>query len=341
MLDLNHPSPQSTVNHSENTIPTATACLEVANSASMNPAHAQGCSIRPTELDAVLNNFRDLQNQSGLEQATSTKAGSEINPAQFDALPDSIAQRIRGFEDFLTSLHANHANPATRPEHQTTGNETPTQPNLAVPPENSSPTQAPPAVAKPENSGANLPTETPIQAPPVAAKPENSGANPPTQAPPVAAKPENPGANPPTEGVNTNFVDQVVSLTNQFRAENGLAPLTSNPELQAAAQDHSKDMAQSDYFSHTSLDGSTFSDRINAEGYKARALGENIAAGQPTPEAVVQSWIDSPGHRANLLNPAYTNIGVGYVDLKNDPGNLNYGTYWTQDFGSGDLASNA
>ncbi|UBF24763.1 CAP domain-containing protein [Kovacikia minuta CCNUW1] len=64
--------------------------------------------------------------------------------------------------------------------------------------------------------------------------------------------------------------------------------------------------------------------------------GENIAAGYSTPEQVVQGWINSPGHRANLLNPSYTELGIGYYYLANDTGSVNYKSYWTQDFGSGD-----
>ncbi|WAL58803.1 CAP domain-containing protein [Thermocoleostomius sinensis] len=140
---------------------------------------------------------------------------------------------------------------------------------------------------------------------------------------------------------NATFVNQVLELTNQFRAQNGLAPLKLNSELNAAAQAHSQDMAQNDYFSHTGKNGSKPWDRAKVVGYEARSMGENIAAGQTTPEAVVQGWINSPGHRANLLNPNYTELGVGYFYLENDTGSVNYKRYWTQLFGSGDLNPNS
>lgn len=148
----------------------------------------------------------------------------------------------------------------------------------------------------------------------------------------VTAPPPSPSPAPSS----SDFVQQVLALTNQFRAQNQLAPLTLNVELNAAALGHSRDMALRDYFSHTGLNGSTLSDRARAVGYAARSLGENIAAGQTTPATVVQGWINSPGHRANLLNPSFTELGVGYYHLTNDTGSINYNHYWTQLFGSGD-----
>ena len=135
---------------------------------------------------------------------------------------------------------------------------------------------------------------------------------------------------------NSAFIDQVLLLTNQFRAQNGLVPLTANLELNAAAQGHSDDMANQDYFSHTGKDGSAPWDRAKQIGYEAGWMGENIAAGQSTPESVVQGWINSPGHRANLLNANFTELGVGYTYLETDTGTVNYNRYWTQLFGSGD-----
>ncbi|WP_121970436.1 CAP domain-containing protein [Leptolyngbya sp. BC1307] len=134
-----------------------------------------------------------------------------------------------------------------------------------------------------------------------------------------------------------SFTNEVLRLTNEFRAENGLAPLKANAELAQAAQDYSETMAIGDFFSHTGKDGSNLGDRAERAGYEALRLGENIAAGQRSPESVVNGWINSPGHRANLLNPNYTELGAGYFKLDNDTGSVNYNTYWTQLFGSGDL----
>jgi uncharacterized protein YkwD len=137
---------------------------------------------------------------------------------------------------------------------------------------------------------------------------------------------------PETRG-GQSFVGQVVELTNQFRAQNGLAPLTLNSKLSEAAQTHSQNMATQDFFSHTGKDGSSMGDRVSNAGYDWRTVAENIAAGQRTPSEVVTSWINSPGHRANMLNTTIKEIGVGYFFLAEDTGTTNYNAYWTQNFG--------
>ena len=140
-------------------------------------------------------------------------------------------------------------------------------------------------------------------------------------------------------GGNTNnvaldaFEANVLELTNQFRTANGVGTLTANTKLTQAAETHSQNMANLDFFSHTGQDGSNSSDRAIAAGYESSFVGENIAVGYSTPANVVQGWIDSPGHRANLLNASYTQLGVGYVFLANDTGNKNWNHYWTQVFG--------
>ncbi|GLW06134.1 hypothetical protein Misp01_12640 [Microtetraspora sp. NBRC 13810] len=120
--------------------------------------------------------------------------------------------------------------------------------------------------------------------------------------------------------------EEVVRLTNEARAANGCGPLAHDPQLRAAALGHSTDMAANGYFSHDSRDGRDLGDRIGATGFAPlRAWGENIAFGQPTPAAVVRAWLDSPGHRANIMNCAYTHIGVGQAGATGRP-------YWTQNF---------
>jgi uncharacterized protein YkwD len=122
----------------------------------------------------------------------------------------------------------------------------------------------------------------------------------------------------------------VITLTNLQRAMIGLDPLLPSPALMAAAQTHAEDMAARGYFSHAGLDGSTPATRASAAGYAWIALGENIAQGQSTPEQVMQSWMTSEGHRSNILNPIFENIGVGYA-ISPRTGN----SYWVQLFGRG------
>ena len=126
-----------------------------------------------------------------------------------------------------------------------------------------------------------------------------------------------------------DFESEVLDLANVERAAQGLHPLSVNHNLATAARDHSEDMGLQGYFSHTSLDGRTVPDRITATGYFYNTYGENIAGGQSTPQDVIDAWMSSSGHRANILNPNFCDIGVGYAYLANSP----YRHYWTQDFG--------
>lgn len=91
-------------------------------------------------------------------------------------------------------------------------------------------------------------------------------------------------------------------------------------------------MALNDFFDHVGSDNSLPWDRIVAEGYNYSWAGENIAAGHQTPEHVVAEWMDSPGHRANILNCAFTETGVGYIYLAQDQGKYIYHHYWTHVF---------
>ncbi|MFQ3629623.1 MAG: CAP domain-containing protein, partial [Cyanobacteriota bacterium] len=129
------------------------------------------------------------------------------------------------------------------------------------------------------------------------------------------------------------FALKVLKLTNEYRRSFGLAPLRLNPVLSAIAQSHSQDMAQNDFFDHRGSNGSTVFDRFLQGGYAYHSGGENIAAGFDTPKSVVNAWIKSPGHRANLLTPFFQEMGVGFVHLPSDPGKIKLRYYWTQDFG--------
>ncbi|MFF2997972.1 sigma-70 family RNA polymerase sigma factor [Streptomyces sp. NPDC057950] len=122
-------------------------------------------------------------------------------------------------------------------------------------------------------------------------------------------------------------VAQVVALVNKERSTAGCGPLTEDAQLEKAAQAHSDDMAARNFFEHTNPDGADPGQRITAAGYRWSTYGENIAQGQQTPEAVMESWMNSPGHRANILNCAFKNIGVGVHKGSGGP-------WWTQDFGA-------
>lgn len=116
---------------------------------------------------------------------------------------------------------------------------------------------------------------------------------------------------------------EVVRLVNEIRQENGLKPLRANWELSRVARYKSQDMKDKGYFAHNSPTYGTPFQMIRAFGISFRTAGENIAYGYATPKAVVNGWMNSSGHRANILNGSYTQIGVGYVAQ---------GNYWTQMF---------
>ena len=130
---------------------------------------------------------------------------------------------------------------------------------------------------------------------------------------------------------NAAYEQQVVELVNQRRAENSLPPLWRNTDLDYAGRFHSKDLLDDNYFQHNSFDRQggnlvevcAWSTRISNFYSNWSNLGENIAWGYATPEAVMQGWMNSPGHKANILNSGYREFGVGY-----------YSSRWTQDFGA-------
>ena len=130
--------------------------------------------------------------------------------------------------------------------------------------------------------------------------------------------------NIPTSDQNVlTYEKQVTDLVNKERAKRGLNPLTYDWELSRVARYKSQDMKDNNYFSHTSPTYGTPFQMMKSFGITYKTAGENIARGYNTPESVVNGWMNSSGHRANILNSTYTRIGVGYVKD---------GNYWTQMF---------
>jgi uncharacterized protein YkwD len=174
---------------------------------------------------------------------------------------------------------------------------------------------------------------SPVPTSPVTATPVT------TSGPGTGSTPESTPAMSATCGL-TDFAALALARINQLRAagascgtQGSFAPTTplawSNGLIQASAG-HSQDMATANYFSHTSQDGRTVAERVNATGYGWRTLGENIAAGYASVDSVMDGWIASDGHCANLMNPNFTEVGLACV-----PGAAAsaYNTYWTMDLG--------
>ena len=123
-----------------------------------------------------------------------------------------------------------------------------------------------------------------------------------------------------------NWAKQVLILTNNERAQHGLKALKWDDSLAKLAKLHCQDMIERNFFSHNNPDGETPFDRMKKAGILYWSAGENIAAGQYSPEAVVESWMNSEGHKKNILNPDFAYLGVSVVK------GGNYGIYWAQEF---------
>ncbi|GAA1503611.1 hypothetical protein GCM10009730_02900 [Streptomyces albidochromogenes] len=187
----------------------------------------------------------------------------------------------------------------------------PASPTSAAPTTRSA---SPGASASPSKSGSRkTPRATPSR---TAAKPSPR----PVPPKPVASSPAQPAA-------PSSFAQRVTALVNTERSKNGCGPVSQNGRLDTAAQRHSADMAARDFFDHTNPDGAGPGERVTDAGYAWSTYGENIAMGQRTPAQVMESWMNSSGHRANILNCSFKEIGVGMHDASGGP-------WWTQVFGA-------
>ena len=188
---------------------------------------------------------------------------------------------------------------------------------------------------QPDETPDNTPDETPDEQPDET--PEETPDEQPEETPdntpqlPEGSRPEETPDNGTEQNPEDNnngtsqgdFASQVVALVNAERAKQGLSALTIDTKVQQAALVRAKESAQS--FSHTRPNGSSFSTALTEAGVSYRTAGENIAYGQSTPQQVMNAWMNSSGHRANILNANYTTIGVGYTVI-------NGTAYWAQLF---------
>ena len=151
----------------------------------------------------------------------------------------------------------------------------------------------------------------------------------------ATAIPTRPGSSAPTPTsgpAQASLASRALARTNAYRSQFNCPPLRENVQLDQAALAHSQDMATHGYFDHNSPSGQTPWDRIHATGYQFSMAAENIAAGYPTPEAVIDAFFNetppNDGHRRNLLNCSLRDVGFAYYYQKGSK----YGSYWTQDF---------
>ncbi|MFF4099429.1 sigma-70 family RNA polymerase sigma factor [Streptomyces sp. NPDC001903] len=187
---------------------------------------------------------------------------------------------------------------------------------------------APDASVSPSDSASPSASASPSPSASASASPSPSAASPTPSATPTKSTAPAPRPSAPAPGpAPTGVAGQVIALVNSERAAAGCGPLKEDPKLQSAAQGHSDDMAARDFFDHTNPDGADPGKRTTAAGYRWSTYGENIARGQQTAASVMDSWMKSPGHRANILNCSFKDIGVG---IHQGPG----GPWWTQNFGA-------
>ena len=168
--------------------------------------------------------------------------------------------------------------------------------------------------------GCNLPENKPETTPP--SEDTNTPESKPETTPP--SEDTNTPENKPEADKELTFAEQVVELVNQERTKAGLSAVTLDQNIASAALVRAKEIETS--FSHTRPNGSKFSTALTEQGVTFKGAGENIAWGQKSPEAVIQAWMNSEGHRANILNKNFTKIGVGYY--QNAAGR----NFWTQLF---------
>ena len=219
---------------------------------------------------------------------------------------------------------------------------TPSCPNVPSKPESTPNNPSTTPQQKPESTPSTTPQQKPESTPstPSTTPQQKPESTPSTPSPPPQQKPESapstPSTNPeqkpestPEQKPSTDFSSyqqQVLDLVNAERTKRGISALTLDSNLSSVATKKSQDMVNKNYFDHTSPTyGSPF-DMMKQFGISYRTAGENIAKGQKTPQEVVTAWMNSEGHRKNILNPNFTNLGVGIA--KDSKGT----TYWTQMF---------
>ncbi|MFI8361630.1 sigma-70 family RNA polymerase sigma factor [Streptomyces sp. NPDC085612] len=192
------------------------------------------------------------------------------------------------------------------------------------------------ALAAPESAGPPSAPASPSASASASASPSPSASASASASPSASPSPEQSRSAMPSPRASTakpapapppGIAGQVLALVNSERSAAGCGPLKDDAQLRAAAQKHSDDMAARGFFDHTNPDGKDPGDRTTAAGYRWSTYGENIARGQQTAQSVMDSWMKSPGHRANILNCSFKDLGVGVHQGAGGP-------WWTQNFGA-------
>lgn len=277
-----------------------TLLLTISLMVSAMPVSAQARTIDAKKVQSAIRIVKQAQTIKG-DRATVTR---------------NILKSLGIDDELINSLLPSSSAPTTAPTTK------PTAAPTAVP------TAAPTAVptAKPTAAPTTAPTAKPTAKPTVAPTAKPTAV--PTQAPtakPTAAPTAKP-TTAPAANTEAAMEAEVLRLVNEERAKYGLGALKRASDLDALARAHSQDMITRHFFDHTNPSGQSPFDRMRAAGISYRAAAENIAYGQRSAAAVMDAWMNSSGHRANILNGTYTEIGIGAV--RNSGGTI----YWTQEF---------
>ncbi|MFI5667664.1 CAP domain-containing protein [Streptomyces sp. NPDC051704] len=262
----------------------------------------------------------------GSTAKTQAGAGAEASPS-----PAAMPERQGGLANLSGRASAGpdsdgpsrSASPSASPSVSPSPSAPPSPSASPTPPASPTPSASAPASAKVQAKPQKSLLPVPVPVPPKTAAPKP----PAPPAPTTPAAPPAPSATPaPTPGDGHSAEESaVVTLVNQERAQAGCGPVRANPPLAALAGAFSKDMAVRGFFDHTDPDGNTPWDRATKAGLSGLG-GENIARGQGDAQAVMNAWMNSPGHKANILNCEFRTLGVGVYVADGGP-------WWTQDFG--------
>lgn len=307
-------------------LPPAASKLTTHGTATSTPFRPQG-TFTPTPA-ATLSSFSGANpapTLTPLPHSAAQDAPTQVNPTPTQDGPGSSP----------TPGSTASPSPTLIPSRSPTSTPPEPAPSRTSPPSATAPQQPPaPTTTAPPPSATSLP-----QPPDGAPTPTATSAPPAPTATtaPTATSPPPPSATPAgcSYSGNASFENQVVNLINQERQNHGLSPLSQHASLRTAARRHSQDMACNDHFSHTGTDGSTLGSRLSSAGYSYTWAAENIAASSSqsfSPGAVVNRWMNSPGHKKNILSGKAQHIGVGFR-YAGDGNAGDFDAYYTADFG--------
>lgn len=267
-----------------------------------------------TDVAATAQEVAPLTGTGGTGDDGGAAAGTDATAGAEPSTSSTAAEPTTTITD-ATSTSTTVTVPTTAPAIPTTAAAAPTTPTTTP----TLVTEAPTTVATQPP-----PTEPPSTQP---APTQAAPTQPPETRPPETRPPETqpPATNPPG---NQGVEQQILDLVNNERSASGCGALSLNGTLNAVADAHSEDMAANDYFDHTNQHGQSPFDRISAAGYQYGTAGENIAVGYRDAAAVMEGWMNSPGHRRNILNCSFTQLGVGFAQASGGRGSI----YWTQVF---------